>query len=133
MIACATPRRAAPVDVVPADVVPAGFADAVRISSPQQLNYIRRKAPRLPADLHGVNTSSRVEVYVDENGSVVGTRHIEGNRSLSDAIADAAKSWQLAPLLADGKAVPFILPLTCTVYWAEHVVHVRMEITPAGR
>ena len=63
----------------------------------------------------------RIEVVVDERGSVQAVRARDRTDSLADAAAltmslSAVKSWHFTPALKDGRPVKFRLNLTLTIH-----------------
>jgi len=63
----------------------------------------------------------RIEVVVDERGSVRSVRAVERTDSLADAVAltmslSAVKSWHFTPALKDGRPVKYRLSLTLTIH-----------------
>ena len=113
LLAALTRCASQPLDVQP--VVPSddAFAAARRLTS-NVPKMVARQEPYVPQELFRVATEVTIDVLVDRDGSVAGSRYVAGDRRFFDAVATAAQQWRFEPL-ADGGA--FVLPVRFTMTW----------------
>ncbi|HVE70745.1 MAG TPA: energy transducer TonB [Thermoanaerobaculia bacterium] len=78
---------------------------------------VARKEPYVPQELQGVASDVTLELLVDRNGVVLGSRRTAGDPRFYPAAATAAQQWRFEPLLVNGEPVAFALPVRFVLTW----------------
>ena len=104
----------------PVELTADAFASAHRLTRLADVpRLVARKEPYLPHHLNGTNTDVTIDVLVDRTGVVVGSRRTDGDERFYASAAAAAQQWRFEPLLIDGEATAFVLPVRFTLMWPD--------------
>jgi TonB family protein len=130
---CSTVSMPPPRSVPLSSASIAAFEGAVRITQPSELpKIVNRQEPWVPDSLMRVNAVAIVEVFIGEDGGVVGTRHIGGDPAFFQAAADAAQQWRFEPLIRDGHPAKFVVPFTFSLTWHTNPLSAKIQIRVTG-
>lgn len=89
---------------------------------------VKRQEPWVPDGLRGVDAVVNTEVFVGENGGVVGSRYISGDPTFFQAAADAAQQWRFEPLVREGNPARFVVPFTFSLTWRTNPLSANIKI-----
>lgn len=105
----------APPPPVPIPPPPVARKTAIRVSmGVQQAKLLKKVAPEYPPLAHKTRVSGNVvlEVHIDEEGSVIDIRVLEGHPLLREAAVKAVEQWKYSPTLLSGEPVPVVATVT---------------------
>jgi TonB family protein len=78
---------------------------------PKRLSYVEPVYPE-EARKKGIEGFVLLEVRTDEKGSIAQVKVLRSVPGLDQAAIDAVKQWKYAPMVIEGKAVPFVFTVT---------------------